>query len=492
MLLLCRAGWNVSALQQTVSECTTFDSCPHVTYRPDAEASQCGLENVAANSPYVTEHLLGVLPSLIQGGNTSVVRVNPFGAVNTVASPPVCSTFLPALVDYSTASPASYNQTVPKVPANAVYLQAGGPTSCGQSYTGWQNDASYANGGGLATLSSSTAILYSPLGARISAAEAAFPVFSTNRVGVFSYTIPVPAAGQYGVRLLFAENYWTTLGSRVFSVAAQGVTVLLRLDLNAVGPNPNVACTQGTRGALTQTTAYIFNTTVQVTAASRVVQLDFIRIADNPMVSAVEVFPISAAASAPSSPASTSTTRPSSPASTSAPRASSPTPTSAPRPASAFSLYINAGSSTGFTDAQGRKWQADTYVSSSTGTWSGTPNSGHQWTNTTADLYALYNSNVYNARYALAVPSAGSYRLTLHYGEMYWSAVGKRVFNVSVQGAVAVSRLDLIAATGYEYSAYTTAHTVQVTAAAGLSVAVALTTLVDNALLSGVELVQLS
>ena len=468
-------------MQATVSECTTFDSCPHVTYRPDAEASQCGLENLAANSPYVTEHLLGVLPSLIQGGNTSVVRVNAFGAVNTVASPPVCSTFLPALVDYSTASPASYNQTVPQVPANAIYLQAGGPTSCGQSHTGWRNDASYTNGGGLATLSSSTTIVYSPLGARISAAEAAFPVFSTNRVGVFSYTIPVPAAGQYGVRLLFAENYWSTLGSRVFSVAAQGVTVLSRLDLNAVGPNPNVACTKGTRGALTQTTAYIFNTTVQVTAASRAVQLDFIRIADNPMVSAVEVFPISASASAPSAPASTSAPRPSSPAST-----------SAPRPASAFSLYINAGSSTGFTDSQGRKWQADTYSSSNTGTWSGTPNSGYQWTNTTADLYPLYNSNIYNARYSLAVPSAGTYRLTLHYGEMYWSAVGKRVFNVSVQGAVAVSRLDLIAATGYEYSAYTTAHTVQVTAAAGLSVAVALTALVDNALLSGIELVQLS
>ena len=480
-------GWNISALQATVSNCTTFDTCPYVTPRPDAEPSTCGLENLKANSPYVTEHLLGVLPALIQGTNSSVTSVNPYGAVNTVTSPPVCSTF--PFVDYSTATVSSYSYSAPPVPAHATYLQAGGAAlSCAQAYSGWQSDASYSNGGSTSALSSSTTIVPSPIGARLSSIEAAFPLFSQNRYGTFTYTIPVSAAGYYGVRLLFAENYWVTLGSRVFSVTAQGQTIISHLDLNAVGANPSVPCTKGARGALTQTTSYIFNTTVQVTAASLAVQIAFIPISDNPIVSAVEVFPVSAPAVPPTQPPASSSTAASAPSHSTA--ASSPPPTAGTGTAGSFSLYIDCGSSVPFTDAEGRVWQADAYFNAQSAPWTGTPNNNAQWTNTTADLYTLYDSVRYHPIYTLPVPSAGTYQLTLHYAEMYWTSVGKRVFSVSVQGVMQVAALDLIGVTGHEYSAYTTVHVANVTAA-GLNVTLSLVNVVDNALVSGIALIKL-
>ena len=482
-------GWNVTALQATVTNCTTFDNCPHVTYRPDAEASSCGLQDLQANSPYVTEHLLGVLPALIQGTNTSVVNVNPYGAVNTVTSPPVCSTF--PLVDYSTSSVSSYTSSAPPVPAGTTYIQSGQPTlSCAQAYSGWHADTSYATGGSTSNLPSSTVIVPSPLGAALSPIEAAFPVFSSNRYGGFTYTIPVSSVGWYGVRLLFVENYWASIGARVFSVTAQGVTVISHLDLNTVGPNPTVPCTQGVRGGLTQTTSYIFNTTVHVDS-SLTVKLTFVPIVDNPIVSAVEVFPVSgpnptAAPPTPTSaftPHTSGSTRP-----TSTPIFPHDSSTGAVAPRSGFSLNINCGSTISFTNSLGQMFVADQNYSSPTSVWAGTPNNGAAWTNTTSDMYPLYNSNRYgNVRYVIPVPSAGQYQVTLHYAEMYWTAVGRRVSSVAVQGVVRIASLDLIAVTGHEYSAYTTVHIANVTAV-GLNVSLAILTIVDNALVSGIEI----
>ena len=449
--------------------------------------------------------MLGVLPALIIGTNSSVTNVNPYGAVNTVTSPPICSTF--PLVDYSTSAVSSYTYTAPSVPAGATYLQAGAPTfSCAQAYVGWQTDAAYSTGGSTSALPSSVIIVPSPRSAPLSPAEAAFPVFSTNRYGQFTYTIPVSAAGSYNVRLLFVENYWATIGSRVFSVTAQGVTIISHLDLNAIGPNPTVPCTEGTRGDLTQTCSYIFNTTVQVTAASLAVQLAFIPSSDNAIVSAVEVSRVSgspapASTAAPTQPkpasstAAPKTTKPISSTAAVATRSTGiaqPSPTGGSGSSSSFSLYINCGSTTGFTDGVGRVWVADKYYDPASETWTGTPDNGAEWTNTTADLYTLYQSNRFNDQsYVIPVPSAGTYHVTLHYAEMYWTTVGRRVFNVSVQGVTVVGSLDLIATTGYRYSAYTTTHTVTVTSS-GLTVLVGFVNLVDNALVSGMEIVKAS
>src|SRR5580692_9956017 len=59
-------------------------------------------------------------------------------------------------------------------------------------------------------------------------------VYQHNRYGNFTYTIPGLTAGaSYSVRLDFAEEYWTTAGSRTFNVLINGTQVLTNFDIFA-------------------------------------------------------------------------------------------------------------------------------------------------------------------------------------------------------------------------------------------------------------------
>ena len=59
-------------------------------------------------------------------------------------------------------------------------------------------------------------------------------VYQHNRYGNFTYTIPGLTAGaSYNVRLDFAEEYWTTAGSRTFNVLINGTQVLTNFDIFA-------------------------------------------------------------------------------------------------------------------------------------------------------------------------------------------------------------------------------------------------------------------
>ena len=59
-------------------------------------------------------------------------------------------------------------------------------------------------------------------------------VYQTNRYGNFTYTIAGLSAGHaYTIRLHFAEEYWTTAGSRVFNVLIDGTQVLTNFDIFA-------------------------------------------------------------------------------------------------------------------------------------------------------------------------------------------------------------------------------------------------------------------
>ncbi len=59
-------------------------------------------------------------------------------------------------------------------------------------------------------------------------------VYQHNRYGNFSYSIPGFTAGtSYTIRLHFAEEYWTTAGSRVFNVLIDGTQVLGNFDIFA-------------------------------------------------------------------------------------------------------------------------------------------------------------------------------------------------------------------------------------------------------------------
>jgi hypothetical protein len=155
-------------------------------------------------------------------------------------------------------------------------------------------------------------------------------LYQTNRWGMSGYDIPVGVAGRYVVRLMFAETVFSDPGVRVFDVLAEGQTVVSRLDLVA---------------AVGYATAH--DEVREVEVRDGVLNLEFRAIADDPMISALEVTrtdadpstivaspPPAAPTSTPTAPTSTTvaplTTVPTAPPTTAAP--TSPPSTSPPPP----------------------------------------------------------------------------------------------------------------------------------------------------------------
>ena len=79
-----------------------------------------------------------------------------------------------------------------------------------------------------------------------------------------------------------------------------------------------------------------------------------------------------------------------------------------------------------------------------------------------------------------------SYALRLHFAETYWNSAGQRLFNVSINGAPALTNFDVFAAAGGANKALI--KTFPVTADANGKVAVVFTSVKDYAKLSGLEL----
>jgi Malectin domain/Bacterial TSP3 repeat len=103
-------------------------------------------------------------------------------------------------------------------------------------------------------------------------------------------------------------------------------------------------------------------------------------------------------------------------------------------------IAVNAGGAQ-YVGADGTVYEADAGFSG-----------GNTYTTTaviagTADD-RLYQSERYgNFSYAIPVAN-GEYLVTLKFAEIYWSKVGQRVFNVSMEGKVVLSKLDLVAKVG--------------------------------------------
>ena len=151
----------------------------------------------------------------------------------------------------------------------------------------------------------------------------------------------------------------------------------------------------------------------------------------------------------------------------------------APPPASP-SYQIDAGGSAAGTfaadtDASGGSAYSTTAAISTTGVTSPAPQ-------------AVYQTERYgNFRYVLPSLTPGaSYTLRLHFAEIYWSAAGQRVFNVSVNGSPALTNFDIFAAAGGKNKAVV--ETIPVVADSSGKVTVTFTTVKDNAKISGLEL----
>jgi hypothetical protein len=102
---------------------------------------------------------------------------------------------------------------------------------------------------------------------------------------------------------------------------------------------------------------------------------------------------------------------------------------------------------------------------------------------------AVYQTERYGAStYTLPTLTVGrQYTVRLHFAELYWTATGKRKFNVAINGTTVLSSYDLYAATGARYKAIVREFTA--TPNSSGQIVIAFTNVTDNATISGIELI---
>lgn len=96
-------------------------------------------------------------------------------------------------------------------------------------------------------------------------------LFQTYRYGTFSYNLPVDN-GTYNIYLKFMEPFFSSAGSRVFKVTAEGNTILNNLDIYQEAGKFNA-----------------IEKTASVTVTDGILNLNFIPSADNAIVSGIAV-----------------------------------------------------------------------------------------------------------------------------------------------------------------------------------------------------------
>jgi len=253
-------------------------------------------------------------------------------------------------------------------------------------------------------------------------------VYDTERYGNFTYTVPGLAAGaSYIVRLHFAEFYWTAAGQRVFNVLINGTQVLTNFDILSVAGGKDIA--------IVRQFTVVANNTGNIV-------LQFATVVDNAKLSGLEVFGVSNQVH--------------------------------------LVTAINAGggaSGSYLADANftgGRAYSNIDPINTS-----GVTNPAPQ---------AVYDSErVGNFTYTIPGLAAGaSYTVRLDFAEIYWNAAGLRSFNVLINGVQVLTNFDIFAVAGGKDVAVVR----QFTAVADSSgrVTIQFVTVVDNAKLSGLEI----
>jgi hypothetical protein len=105
---------------------------------------------------------------------------------------------------------------------------------------------------------------------------------------------------------------------------------------------------------------------------------------------------------------------------------------------------------------------------------------------------AVYQAERYgSSTYTLPNLTPGSqYQVRLHFAELYQTATGKRVFNVAINGTTVLTSFDVYAVAGARYKAVLREFTT--TANTSGQIVIALTTVTDNATISGIEIIALT
>jgi hypothetical protein len=396
-------------------------------------------------------------------------------------------------VDSDGTSPASATASATTLAAgggcgtDVLDINSSGPAISG---TAWVADEDYSGG----TASSFTATVNT---SNVTC-PAPMAVYQTQRYGNFTYTIPGLTAGaSYTVRLHFSEGYWTAAGKRTFDVSINGTQVLTNFDIFATAGGENIAVVEQF-GATANTSGQIV--------------IVFTTVIDNAAVNGIEIQTSTPCTTVPSAPTGLTATASSSSSIGLSWTAVTPptnctissysvygsttngfTPSSSNLIASVTgTTYSNTGLTASTTyyyrveavDADGSSTasvQASATTQAATGdfiainsggpavsnsgggdasfaadedvTGGGTDTSGNTIVTagvTNAAPMAVYQSERAGT-FTYTIPglvAGSSHTVLLHFAEFYWTAAGKRVFNVAINGTTVLSNFDIYATVG--------------------------------------------
>jgi hypothetical protein len=218
-------------------------------------------------------------------------------------------------------------------------------------------------------------------------------VYQSERYGDFTYTIPNLTAGtNYIVNLNFAEIYWTAAGQREFNVLINGTQVLTNFDIVAATGGEDIAIVKSFNAIASSSGTIV----IQFTTGA----------ADQPKVSGIEV--VQGVLAAP------------------------------------LDLQIDAGGAATGT------WLADEDYSG--GTASATTAAINTSLVTNPAPQAVYQTERFgDFTYTIPNLTAGAnYTVNLSFAEIYWTAAGKREFNVLINGTQVLTNFDVFATAGGE------------------------------------------